>query len=69
MATISVPLSPELAERLDTLVEEGVGANRADVMRRALQKLAEREAVRAILEADQGPTLHGDLRKLAKKLS
>ena len=53
MATISVPLSPELQERLDALVTEGVGSNRADVMRRALEHFSEEEAVNAVLKAER----------------
>jgi Arc/MetJ-type ribon-helix-helix transcriptional regulator len=68
MATISVPLSAELEHSLDTLVAEGVGSNRADVMRRALTRLAEEEAVQAILDAQREPTLHGDLDDLLKKV-
>lgn len=68
MATISVPLSAELQERLDMLVANGVGANRADVMRRALEGLAEEEAITAVLKAErevtQGKVLRGDARKM-----
>ena len=53
MTTISVPLSAELQDRLDSLVAEGVGANRADVMRRALEWFAEEEAVNAVLQAER----------------
>lgn len=67
MATISVPLSPELQERLDVLVEKGVGANRADVMRRALSKFAEDEAVRVVLASSKEPVLRGNLKELLKK--
>ena len=68
MATISVPLSPELQERLDSLVADGVGSNRADVMRRALSKLSEDEAVRVVLEAEKEPVIRGDIRELLKKM-
>ncbi len=68
MATISVPLSAELENRLDALVSEGVGSNRADVMRRALEHFAEEEAVNAVLKAErevgEGKILRGDLRTL-----
>lgn len=68
MATISVPLSTELEERLDVLVADGVGANRADVMRRALTNFAEEEAVTAVLKAERevanGRILRGDARKI-----
>lgn len=64
MATISVPLTSELQDRLDTLVAEGVGTNRADVMRRALEFFAEEEAVNAVLKAERevaaGKVLRGN---------
>lgn len=66
MATISVPLSAELQERLDSLVSEGVGSSRADVMRRALEHFAEEEAIQAVLRAErevnEGKILRGDVR-------
>lgn len=68
MATISVPLSAELENRLDALVSDGVGSSRADVMRRALERLAEEEAINAVLNAERevgdGKILRGDLRTL-----
>ena len=68
MATISVPLSPKLQECLDGLVADGVGANRADVMRRALENYAEEEAVNAVLKAERevtsGKILRGNARKI-----
>lgn len=68
MATISVPLSAELQHRLDSLVSDGVGANRADVMRRALEHFAEEEAIQAVLRAErevgEGKILRGDIREL-----
>jgi len=68
MANISVPLSSELQEKLDTLVSEGVGANRADVMRRALEWFAEEEAVNAVLKAErevsEGRILRGDAKSV-----
>ena len=70
MATISVPLTPELQQQLDTLVAEGVGSNRADVMRRALEYFAEEAAVNAVLKAQreirEGKILRGDARDVLK---
>lgn len=67
MATISVPLSAQLQEQLDALVAQGVGSNRADVMRRALENLAEEEAIKSVMKSMQeikdGKVLRGDLRK------
>jgi len=68
MATISVPLNSKQTETLEHLVRERVGANRADVMRRALEKLAEEEAVEAVLRAEREPTIRGELGELAKKI-
>ncbi|MGB4076383.1 MAG: hypothetical protein WBK28_01595 [Minisyncoccia bacterium] len=67
MATISVPLSAELEHRLDDLVASGVDETRAAVMRRALRRLAEEEAVNAVLRAEREPVIRGDLRKLLKE--
>ncbi len=72
MSTISVPLSPHLEEELNKLVASGYGSNKADVVRRALTRVAEDEAVQAVLIAQKeislGLGLTGDLRELAKKL-
>lgn len=68
MATISVPLTAEQEHRLDTLVANGTGANRADVMRRALEDLAEKEAIEAVLQSErdikEGRILRGNLRDI-----
>jgi predicted transcriptional regulator len=67
MATISVPLSVELQEQLDSLVRD-MGSNRADVMRRALEWFAEEEAVNAVRQGEreiaEGKILRGDMRTL-----
>lgn len=68
MSTISVPLSPDLQRMLDSLIRSGSGANRADVMRRALEYYAREEAVNAILKARREPTLRGNLHDLAKEI-
>jgi Arc/MetJ-type ribon-helix-helix transcriptional regulator len=56
MSTISVPLPPELETKLDELVQEGAGANRADVMRKALALFIEDTAVMHVLMAEQEVT-------------
>lgn len=68
MSTISVPISPKLEESINNLIESGYGSNKADVVRRAIIRLAEEEAVQAVLRAKEEPTLRGDLRELAEKL-
>ena len=67
MTTISVPLSPHLEEELNKLVASGYGSNKADVVRRAITRVSEEEAVELILRAQKEVSLHGDLRELAKK--
>ena len=71
MAILSVPVSGELAEFIERMVKEGKGANKADVVRRALREYRENEAVENILQAErefaQGKVLRGDLRELVKK--
>jgi len=63
MTTVSVPLDAHLANTLDELVL-AYGSNRSAVMRKALERLAEEEAVNAILRASEEPTLTGDLDNL-----
>ncbi len=68
MSTLSVPLTPELEKFINSQVKSGRGANKADVVRRALVAMSEEEAVQAVLMASAEPTLRGDLRELAKKI-
>ena len=72
MTTLSVPVPPKLEELVNSLVKKGYGANKADVVRKALELLAEEEAIRAVREAQQevrdGKTLKGDIRKLIKNM-
>ena len=67
MTTISVPITSKLEESINHLIASGYGSNKADVVRRAITKLAEDEAVETVLRAMKEPTLRGDLRELAKK--
>lgn len=67
MTTISVPLPPHLEKMVNELAKQR-GSNKAEVVRCALNLLAEEEAVNAVLKAEQEPTLSGDLSKLSKKL-
>ena len=71
MTTLSIPVSGELAEFINRMIREGKGANKADVVRRALREYRENAAVENILQAErefaQGKVLRGDLRELVKK--
>lgn len=68
MSTLSVPLTPRLEIEIDRMVKNGVASNKAAVVRRAIERLAEEEAVNAVLFAQNEPTLKGDLRELMKKI-
>lgn len=70
MSTLSVPLPAFLEEFIEKMVDSGYAANKADVVRKALIKLREDEAVNSVLQAEQegreGKNLEGDLDELAK---
>jgi len=68
MTTISVPITSKLEESINHLIASGYGSNKADVVRRAITKLAEDEAVETVLRAMEEPTLRGDLKELLKKI-
>ena len=68
MSTISVPLPANLEEFIERMVKSGEAANKADVVRKALKRMSDEEAVNAILRAQKEPSLKGDLRELAKRL-
>ncbi len=71
MTTISVPLTPELAKRLDALVEE-TGTSRAAIMRKALQALSEERALDMVRMAEDeyrnGKGVSGDLKELVARI-
>ena len=67
MSTISVPLPANLEAFIDRMVKSGEAANKADVVRKALKRMSDEEAVEAILRAEREPNLKGDLDVLARK--
>ncbi|MEA2112393.1 MAG: hypothetical protein U9P50_00255 [Patescibacteria group bacterium] len=72
MTTLSVPLTPKLENIVNSFVKEGYAPNKAEVMRKALIRLSEEEAIKDLLEAEQevrdGKILRGDLDELTKKI-
>lgn len=72
MSTISVPLNAELTNWLEQMVKQGYAENKAALVRKALKRLAEEEAISAVLRAEQelrdGKILRGDLDELVKKI-
>lgn len=68
MTTLSVPISGDLEKFIEDMVKSGKGANKADVVRRAIREYEENQVVERILLAQREPTLRGDLRTLMKKI-
>ncbi len=68
MSTLSVPLTPRLEEDIKNLVKKGFAPTKAEVVRRAITRLSEQEAVEEVLRAHREPMLRGDLRELMKKI-
>jgi putative addiction module CopG family antidote len=68
MTTLSIPITPELERFVEQEIKQGRSPNKAAVVRRALHRLAEEEAVQVVLRAQAEPVLRGDLRGLAKQL-
>lgn len=69
MATLSVPLTSKLENIVNNLVRDGFASNKAEVMRKALLRTAEEEAIKVVLEAQRDPViLRGDLREILKNL-
>ncbi len=72
MTTVSVPLPEDLTKFIDKMVASNKAENKASVIRQALYKLSEQEAINDLLEAhrevDEGKILSGDLDELVKNL-
>jgi len=68
MSTLSVPLGSDQQKFVESYVKSGQAGNKAQVVRRALQLLAEEEAVQSVLRAQREPMLRGNLRDLMKKI-
>lgn len=70
MSMLSVPLTPELEEKINRLVEDGVAPNKAELARKAIEFFAEEQAIQDVLRAEKeladGKLLSGDLDELAK---
>ena len=62
-----MPLPANLEAFIDRMVKSGNAANKADVVRKALRRMSDEEAVEAILRAQKEPNLKGDLDVLARK--
>jgi len=68
MSTLSVPLSGDTLRQIESLIDQGVASNKADLVRKAIDKYLEDQAVEAVLRAEKEPSLEGDLDELMKKI-
>lgn len=72
MSTLSVPLTRDLEQFIEEMVRDGVASNKAAVVRKALKKYAEDQAIESVLRAEremkEGKVLTGDLQDLLKKI-
>ena len=68
MTTLSVPLSGDMLRGIENLIKQGVASNKADLVRKAIDKYLEDQAVEAVLKAMKEPSLEGDIDELADKI-
>ena len=72
MSTLSVPLSSHLEAFINDMVRRGIAPNKAEVVRQALARYAEDQAVEVVLrseqEAREGKILRGDLDDLMNQI-
>ena len=61
MVTISVPLDKVAMRHLAQLERNNPEMSRAGIVRKAIRKMTEEEAVESVLQARREPTLYGDL--------
>ncbi|MEK7628796.1 MAG: hypothetical protein AAB421_05295 [Patescibacteria group bacterium] len=71
MTTISVPLDAQSKRNLERLEKSNPEMSRAGIVRKAIRKMSEEEAIQAVLEAERdiarGRVFKGDLRTLLKR--
>ncbi|MFC1787932.1 type II toxin-antitoxin system ParD family antitoxin [Patescibacteria group bacterium] len=71
MSTISVPIPQTLEDFINEMINCGIASNKAEVVRQALVRFAEDQAIEAVLRSEQElrekKVLCGDLRKIAKR--
>lgn len=72
MTTLSIPLPPKLQKFVERSVKNGYAPTKAEVVRKALRRLEEEQAINDVLEAQrevsEGKILRGDLHDLLKRV-
>ncbi len=71
MRTISIPIPQNLETFINNMIASGAAPNKAEVVRQALLRYEEDQAVEAVMRAQQeardGMILRGDPRELLKQ--
>lgn len=67
MSTLSIPIDGETLKKIEMLIKEGNASNKADLVRKAIDRYLEEQAIEDILRAAKEPRLEGDLDELAKR--
>ena len=72
MSTLSVPLPANLENFINDMILRGIAPTKAEVVRQALVRYAEDQAVETVMqgmrEIQKGKILHGDLDELVKQM-
>ena len=72
MSTLSVPMSPDLESFISEMIEKGAASTKSDVVRQALVRYREDQAVEAVLRAErelsEGKVLRGNIRDIVDKM-
>jgi len=72
MSTLSVPIPQNLEIFIDDMIRGGKASNKAEVVRQALTKYAEDQAVEMVMQSmreyKEGKVLEGNLDELLEKM-
>lgn len=72
MSVLSIKLNSKLENMMQAMILDGVASNKAALVRKAIERLAEAEAVNVVLRAEkevgEGTFLTGDLDDLIKNV-
>lgn len=72
MSTLSIPVTKDHELFIDDMIRRGIAPNKAEVVRQALTKYAEDQAVEMVMQSmreyKEGKVLDGDLDELLEKM-
>jgi len=72
VSTISIPIPASLESFINDMIRRGIAPTKAEVVRQALARYAEDQAVEEVMQAmrevKEGKILEGDLDELARRM-